>query len=228
MSSVGDVIAQLRHVIERLDRAAVAVSGTQEDATRAHSLLTEVAHGTNHRQMRRAISESQIAGAKAGKVARLLGEAAAHFSAYADLIAPGSGLSRGQATEGPPSGDELLRQAEEKGSGVDRFIRRHVKKLDETEGNLQKAETAATEGVKKLFKVYKGQSGSTAAQVSVQQPKPVDRPQLEHPVTAVIIAGGAVAIGVKKLWEKHKKRHEGKAHGDQAGDGRVHPHDGAR
>ena len=215
MTSVGDVVAQLRDVIERLDKIAVAASRVQADAKQAHASLAEVGQGTDHRQIREAITESRAAEEKAGKAARLFSEAARHFSAYTNIIAPGSVRLRKVDDAAMPSGEQIMREAEDSGNNVDRFVRRHVKKLDGTEGSLQKTETAATVGLKKLFKTYKGQPGSAGTTTPAQQPTPIDRPQVEHPGTAVVIVAGAAAVRIRRLWSSTKKRRERKARDNQ-------------
>ncbi|MBF9135083.1 hypothetical protein I0C86_40100 [Plantactinospora sp. S1510] len=215
MSSVGEVVAQLREVIERLDRSVVAAGRVQADAVQAQSYFAEVGQGTDHPRIRQAVGESRTAGEKAGKVARLLAEAGSHLAAYVNVIAPGSAPSRDRATDSLPTGDQLVREAEDKGNNADRFIRRHVKKADQTEGNLQNAEAVATEGLKKLVKIYKSQPGSTGTHAPAPQPPPIDRPQVEHPGTAMVIAAGAAAVGVRRIWIKIKDRRERKTRGSQ-------------
>ncbi|MGI5145926.1 hypothetical protein ACQEVC_05920 [Plantactinospora sp. CA-294935] len=215
MSDIGGVVAQLRVITERLDGSAVMASRVQAETREANAQFTEAGRGTAHPAIRQAVSESRTADEKAGKVARLLSEAAGHLAAYMQVIAPGSAPSRHRASEGPPSGEHLVREAEDKGGNVDRFIRRHVKKADQTEGNLQNAETVATDGVKKLFSIYKGKPGSTGTETSAPQPPPIDRPQVEHPATAVIISVGAAAVGIRRAWAKMKQRRGRKARGDQ-------------
>jgi hypothetical protein len=212
MTSVGDVVAQLREVIERLDRSVTAAGRVQAEAAQAQSSFTEAGQGTDHPRIRQAVMESRTAGEKAGKVARLLAEAGSHLAAYVNVIAPGSAPSRDQAL---PTGDQLVREAEDKGNNVDRFIRRHVKKADQTEGNLQNTETVATEGLKKLVKIYKSQPGYAGTHTPTPQPPPIDRPQVEHPGTAIAIVAGAAAVGVRQIWIKIKDRHERKNRGSQ-------------
>ncbi|MEQ4306245.1 hypothetical protein ABNF97_33510 [Plantactinospora sp. B6F1] len=116
MSSVGDVVAQLREVIERLDRTAMAAKRAQTDLTTGHSSLTDAGRGSDHPKLRLAVSESETAGAKAGKIARLLAESAGHFATYINIIAPGAAPAREQATDSTPPGEEIVRDAAERAS----------------------------------------------------------------------------------------------------------------
>jgi hypothetical protein len=106
-STIQEVLQQLRAVIGELDQAAVTASAAQEDARRAYSFFDEAATGSAHPQMNIARQEANIAAAKAGKVARLLAEAATAFADYVNQVAPGAVPSRASAPEALPSGEQL-------------------------------------------------------------------------------------------------------------------------
>ncbi|WP_159104505.1 hypothetical protein [Plantactinospora sp. BB1] len=130
MSSVREVVAQLLTVVERLDRAAVGVTRAQAEAEQAQRSFAEVGRGTNHRAIRTGVAASSEATAKSGKVARLLAEAASHFAAYANQIAPGSVSSRDKATESTPPGDQIVNEAASGRDGFRRFAKRVADKAD--------------------------------------------------------------------------------------------------
>ncbi|MEH1016357.1 hypothetical protein V6U90_25035 [Micromonospora sp. CPCC 206060] len=215
---LGEVIGQLRAAVERLDAASITARRSQEDVEHAYRLYVASAGSSSKPDIRAAISESRTAAEKASKVARLASVAATHLAAYTNTIAPGS-MQPSKATDsGTRSGEEIANEAESRGSKAEAFLRRHVKKADETEGNLQNAEKSATAGFKQLAQELKGGAGGTGSTTSTAQPKPVTpagQPVVEHPVTAVIMATGAAIVGIKGLWNAIKKRQEGKRRGSQ-------------
>jgi hypothetical protein len=56
MSSVAEVISQLRDLIERLDQTAMAASRAQAEAAQSHRLFAEVAQGSEHPKIREAVT----------------------------------------------------------------------------------------------------------------------------------------------------------------------------
>jgi len=113
-SALTEVLQQLRDVIGDLDKAAITAKGAEADARRAFALYDEAATGSAHPQTYIARQEAHTAADKAGKVARLLSEAATAFAEYANHIAPGTVPARISAPEAMPSGERLL---EPSGSG---------------------------------------------------------------------------------------------------------------
>ncbi|MGC5054780.1 hypothetical protein ACLQ2S_25380 [Micromonospora sp. DT48] len=211
------VVAQLNAAIEQLDELAVMAVHAQEEIRQGHSRYAEVCQGTDDRDCRLAVTQSRTAADKAGRLGRLTSNAATHLASYANAIAPGSTPTRNSAGDGSPSGERLVTESEARGNKAEAFLRRHVKKADETEGNLQNAEQAATTAFREFVREAKGGAGGTST--STTQPKPAvpsDRPQLEHPVTSVIMAAGAVAVGLKGLWNMTKKNRERKPRDDQS------------
>jgi hypothetical protein len=132
VSSVGDVVARLLAVIERLDRAAIGASRSQAEAEQVHNVLGEVARGSDHALVRTAIVASGEAAAKAGKVARLLGEAANHFASYANEIAPGSTPPSGRATDSGPTGKQIVQEADHAEDGFRRLSKRAMAQAEST------------------------------------------------------------------------------------------------
>ncbi|TDC01457.1 hypothetical protein E1091_02830 [Micromonospora fluostatini] len=224
--SIGDLVAQLLAVRRSLDEAAVTALRAQADAAQASAHLEEVRRGSNDAKLRMAALEAETARAKAGRYARLLAVAADHIGAYVTTIAPGSDLSAPDEASSP-SGDRVVREAGERTGRAEAFIRRHVKKADDTEDTLKQSEQAVTTGLRELEKILKGSgAGSSTTSTSSHPATPVDRPQLEHPVTSVIMAAGAVVVGVRGAWDMLKKRRERKRSDDQPRDDRLHPDDG--
>lgn len=228
-ASVGDVVAQLRAVLECLDAAVVTTLRAQADADQATAHFTEAAKGTDHSKIRAAITASHTASEKTARYARLLAKANESLTTYLNTIAPGSVPTHQAADDVTPSGERLVAEAENASSGVGAFLRRQVKKADDTQDTLKQAEQAVTTGFKELLKEYKEGPGPAANTRSTTAPvadTPVERPTSEHPVTAVIMAVGAVAVGTKGLWNMVKNHRERKRNENQARDGRLHPNDG--
>ncbi|AVT35753.1 hypothetical protein [Plantactinospora sp. BB1] len=215
--SVGDVVAQLLAVLRSLDAAAVTALRAQADADQAEAHFTEVARGTNHNHIRQAVTASHTASEKAARYARLLAKANESLTTYINKIAPGSTPTHQAAEAAAPSGERLAAEAESAGSRAETFLRRHVKKADDTEDALKQTEQAVTTGVKEMFGGFKGGPGTTGTPGSTTPSTnaPVERPQLEHPVTAVIMAAGAVVVGVRAMWKTGKRHRERKRHDDQ-------------
>ncbi|MGX7670212.1 hypothetical protein [Plantactinospora sp. DSM 117369] len=142
-SSVGDVVAQFRTVLSQIDQAAVTAKHAQEQAEKAHATYTEVARGTADRSMRKAVVDSRTAGEKAGKTARLLAEAAEHFTAYVNIISPGTVPPRSSAPEAEASGEQVLAAAAGQGSLSSKLLGRTATVRNADDG-LQHAKKIAT------------------------------------------------------------------------------------
>ena len=101
------------------------------------------------RHSARRFTQSRTATDEARTAGRLISAASGHLARYANVIAPGS--MAGPSGHTMPSGERLVSEAESRGSKAEAFIRRHVKKADGTEENMQNAENAVTAGVRHLF-----------------------------------------------------------------------------
>ncbi|WP_433130300.1 hypothetical protein ACQPWW_06995 [Micromonospora sp. CA-240977] len=213
--SIAELIAQLLAVRGKLDAAAVTALRARTDAEQALTHLAEVQRGSSDQRLRAAITDAEVARDKAGRYARLLADAARHISGYVNTIAPGAATS-GPEDAASPSGERLVEEAEGRSRKAEAFLRRHVKKADDSEDTLKRTEQSITTGLRELQKSIKGSgsSGSTTS-TSANPGPPVDRPQLEHPVTSVIMAAGAVVVGLRGVWNMAKKRSERKRFDEQ-------------
>ncbi|MFG1952697.1 hypothetical protein [Micromonospora sp. NPDC048830] len=214
---LAQVVAQLNSATTQLDEIAIRAVRAQADVEQAYQRFTAAGHGSKHPDIRAAVTQSRTAMDKAGRLGKLNSDAARHLAAYVNEIAPGSAPLRDAAEPALPSGERVVTESESRGSKAEAFLRRHVKKAEETEGNLQSAEKAVTDGFRELMQQIKNRPGG--ATTSTSQPTPVapaERPQLEHPVTSVIMAAGAVVIGLKGLSNMIKKRRERKHRDDQS------------
>ncbi|MEU5673006.1 hypothetical protein ABZ749_22130 [Micromonospora sp. NPDC047753] len=213
--SIGELVAQLFAVRGKLDAAAITALRARTDAEHALALLNEVQRGSSDPQLRAAATDAAVARDKAGRYARLLAAAARHITRYVNTIAPGA-ASSGPDDAASPSGERLVEEAEVRSSKAEAFLRRHVKKADDSEDTLKQTEQSITTGLRELQKSLKG-SGSTGSTTSTpaNPGTPADRPQLEHPVTSVIMAAGAVVVGLRGVWNMAKKRRERKRSDEQ-------------
>lgn len=217
--SVGDVVAVLKAAIDRLDGAAVQAMRAQVDAEEAHRRLASAAHGAGDQRMVRALADTSEGGAKAGKMARLLAEGAEHLANYVNAIAPGA-ASRSTPTEAAPSGDQLVSDAERRSRKADAVWRKQVKRAEGTEGNLQKVE----DGGKKVVEYLKQLSppGQTSTGTAARPPTPAqERPQVDNPLTAVVMAAGGLAVVARSVWNHAAKKRSGRGRKNDPGETRA-------
>ncbi|AVT37280.1 hypothetical protein [Plantactinospora sp. BB1] len=142
-TSVGEVVAQFRTVLGLIDETAVTAKRAQEQAQKAFTAYTEASRGTSDRLMRTAVVDSRTAGEKAGKTARLLSEAAEHFTAYINAIAPGTLPPRSSAPEADASGDRILATTAGQGALSSKLLGRTASVPNADDG-LQHAKKIAT------------------------------------------------------------------------------------
>ncbi|GIJ29185.1 hypothetical protein Vqi01_43470 [Micromonospora qiuiae] len=204
--SIAELVAQLLAVRGKLDAAAVTALRAQTDAKVALARLTEVQRGSSDQRLRDAVADAEVARDKAGRYARLLAEAARHITAYINTIAPGAAPTGHAADDAAPSGKRVLTEAERRGRRADIAWRKQVKKADDIEDGLKNAETSARE-VFKFFKQHgDGQGGTTSGTTSPGPTPAQDRPHVDNPVTAAVMAAGALAVTVKAIWNHGKAR----------------------
>lgn len=202
MSSVGDVVAQLREVVDRLDRTVVAAGRAQTDLTDGHATFTRAGQGSNHPKIRLAITESDTAGAKAGRISRLLAEAAGHLATYINIIAPGAAPSRESATHSGPSGEELVRDAAKRAS-IFRKASRATTRNAEQVGDYAKSFADFIDAVRP-----KG----TTSQVQRPEAPPANPPHAPGDtaqslaVTAAILVAGALHLFDRFMQKRKESR----------------------
>ncbi|MFV2020532.1 hypothetical protein [Micromonospora sp. LOL_023] len=205
--TLGDVVARLYAARERLLAAAVTANRAQADADQAATHYAEAAQGSDDQLIKTAIAEVKIAGAKADRVAGILNDICEHIVEYVNDIAPGVAPAADPKID--VSGERLVAEAEGSGSRADRFARRFVQKSDSAEEHLQNAEKTMQTG-KEILDLFKIKPGSESATTIAPESLPADRPAVDNPVTAVIMAAGATALVGREMWKKYKKRREGK------------------
>lgn len=199
MSSVRDVVTQLREVVDRLDRTAVAASRAQTDLTAGGASLTRAGQGSNHPKIRLAIAENDTAQAKAGKVSRLLAEAAGHFTTYIGIIAPGAAPSRDTATYAGPSGEELVRDAAKRASIFRKASRAMTHNAEEV-GDYAKSFADFIDAARP-----KG----TTSQVQRPEAPPANPPPAPGDTAQALAVTGAVLIaGALHLLDRFKQKRE--------------------
>ncbi|MEU0550839.1 hypothetical protein [Micromonospora sp. NPDC005979] len=161
--SLGEVVAQLRSAINSLRSAAVIASRAQADAEEALAHYSEAAQGSNHPQLTSALTESRTAAEKAGKLARLISEAADQVSSYSNAVAPGSAPTQQPSDSATPSGEDLLTEAVERESArknVASFLSTMTRKAEDLQDNTQKSVAV----VRKAFEIVRGPQGPAGAQ----------------------------------------------------------------
>ncbi|WFE44572.1 hypothetical protein [Verrucosispora sp. WMMD1129] len=203
--SIAELVAQLLAVRGNLDAAAVTALRARTDAEVALARLIEVQRGSNDKRLRAAVTDAEVARDKAGRYARLLSEAARNITAYVNTIAPGAAPTEPDDVASP-SGERVVTEAERRGRRADIAWRKQVQKADDTEDSLKNAEASARE-VFKFFKQHgDGQGGTTSGTTSPGPTPGQDRPHVDNPVTAAVMAAGALAVTVKAIWNHGKAR----------------------
>ncbi|TDC75669.1 hypothetical protein E1193_25125 [Micromonospora sp. KC606] len=214
MTGVGEVVAQLLAIQGKLDEAVVTALRAQADAEQAFVHLAEVRRGGGDQRLKAAVADVEVARDKAGRYARLLADAARHIGAYVNVLAPGAAPSEAPAENAAPSGERLVTEAEARGRRADIAWRRQVQKADDTEDSLKNAESNAKE-VFKFFKQQHRDQGGTATGTTPHQHAPAqERPQVDNPVTAAVMAAGALAVVAKAVWNHGRNRRARKRNED--------------
>jgi hypothetical protein len=202
-SSMADVLAQLREVLGVIDHAAVAALRAQTDAHEARHAYQEAGTGTKHTHINQAITQARTAGEKAGKVARLLAEAASAYADYINTIAPGTVPARHSAPEAMPSGEILLEEAAERSAtGFGRFTRTLTTKADDL-GDTAKDLTNFVE------RAPHGRGG-TVGTVAPSGPVVSEAPaaSLDELTGALVVVGAIAAAAAKKIGDLFKRKQE--------------------
>ncbi|MEU4550526.1 hypothetical protein [Micromonospora violae] len=161
--SIGEVVAQLRSAIDTLHSAAVVAQRAQADAEQANTHYTQAARGSRHPELTGAVTESKTAGEKAGKLARLISEAADRVGEYSNAVAPGSAPTTQPSDSATPSGEDLLAETVERDSArknVASFLSTMTRKVEDVQENTQKSVAAAREA----FTIIRGPQGPPGAQ----------------------------------------------------------------
>ncbi|TDB69700.1 MULTISPECIES: hypothetical protein [unclassified Micromonospora] len=206
MTGVGEAVAQLLAIRERLDEAAVTALRAQAEAEQAFAHVAEVRGGSSDQPLKAAVADIEVARDKAGRYARLLADAARHISAYVNVLAPGAAPSEVPAENAAPSGERLVTEAEARGRRADIAWRRQVQKADDTEDSLKNAETSAKEVFKFLKQQHRDQGGTATGTTPQQHAPAQERPQVDNPVTAAVMAAGALAVVAKAVWNHGRDR----------------------
>ncbi|MET8257529.1 hypothetical protein ACFYPG_13715 [Micromonospora sp. NPDC005553] len=202
MTSVGEVVAHLVAIRANLDSAAVTASRAQADAEQALAHLAEVRRGGTNQRLADAAADAEVARDKAGRYARLLADAARHISAYVNVIAPGVAPIEPSVDASAPSGERLVTEAEARGSKADILWRRQVQKADDTEDALKSSESGANQFYKFLRQDNRGGSSTSTASHGPAQ----ESAQIDNPVTALVMAAGALAVIAKAMWNYGQTR----------------------
>ncbi|WBB96921.1 MULTISPECIES: hypothetical protein [unclassified Solwaraspora] len=196
--TVAEVIAQIARASTGLSSAAATALRAQQEVTDAHQSLSAASAGASARAVTNATTEWKTAADKAGKVARLLIEAAGHLNAYANRIAPGSAPT--EPTLAGPTGEELLadttRRSESR-RGVGSFLDRLARRTEDVQDTAKTTAELGDSGLNILRDLAtpppgsQSTTGTSAPTVAFTD----TRPKLEagdaagHLVVAALIAG---------------------------------------
>jgi hypothetical protein len=230
-ASVGDVVAQLRAVLESLDAAAVTALRAQADADQAEAHFREAATGTDHSKIREAITASHTASQKTARYARLLAKANESLTTYLNTIAPGSVPTHRAADSGTPTGEQILTDTVER-SNARRSIDSYLSRMTRDVENLQDNAKTSTEAVQHAVNIVRkppsppglqrAETGTPSVPASAPKPK-IDAPEAAgHIVVVGLITGVAlyrfgrtISNGIARL----------KSHGDKDRTKRPDPRD---
>nr|MDT0663302.1 hypothetical protein [Micromonospora sp. DSM 115978] len=200
--SIGDIVAQLRAAQDQLAASAVTAGRAQADALEALSRYTEAGRGSEHPEIKAAISEIQIAGAKSDKVARLINEIRQHIIDYANHIAPGA-VSPAATPSAMPTGEQLVQDAARRSNAFGKGAR----------AVANNAEKAGNAGKKIIDFLQEARPKGTTA---TSQPSGTPPTAPQHgtgnfgDAASAVIVGGAIVIaaGLKALDARRKKNEE--------------------
>ncbi|MEE6260815.1 hypothetical protein [Plantactinospora sonchi] len=190
-----EVVAQLLHVRERLAAAAVTSMRAKADADQAHQRYAEAAQGTEHPQIREALTDMRTASEKAAKTARLLTEARARLTTYLNRIAPGSASESDVSDAETPSGEQLLGEAERRGdsaSSIGAFLSRTSRNIE----NIQETGKTATEVAQNTIKVIKDVVKPPGAQTASAATRPPSQPPLIQRIDVPEAVGNFLVLGL--------------------------------
>ncbi|GAA3725473.1 hypothetical protein GCM10022225_02960 [Plantactinospora mayteni] len=220
--SVGDVVAQFRAVLGIVDEAAIGAARAQREAEQTQAAYAEVSQGTADRLMRKAVVDSRTAAEKAGKTARLLSEAAEHFTTYVNIIAPGTVPPRSSAPEAIPEGERVVSDAMARRKRATGFLDRAARRADDVKDSVASATKAVEEGTKIALKQIKGDrpptggAPSSTTTTSTPQPAPAQSPPAHEAVSALVVTAlGAALVGRAGIDYIKKRLNRRNQDGDQ-------------
>ncbi|GGM49332.1 hypothetical protein GCM10011608_37870 [Micromonospora sonchi] len=192
---IAQVVAQLNSAIKDLDTLAIQAIRAQADIEQATGYFAAGGKGSSHPKIQAALTDSRTSAAKAGRLGRLNSDAADHLADYVNAIAPGSATGRTAAGVASPSGEDLLRDSEERElarKNVGTFLKRAVRNADE----LQDQAASATQAVQQTAKVVRNPSGPAGSHstgtATPSTPDPTPRSKIDAPDAA----GNLVVIGL--------------------------------
>ncbi|MBF9127473.1 hypothetical protein I0C86_00455 [Plantactinospora sp. S1510] len=194
-------MAQLRRVLGIIDETAVTAKRAQEEAEQVRSAYVEASQGSADHLMRQAVTDSRTAADKAGKTARLLSEAAEHFTTYVNVIAPGSVPPRSAAPEAMPDGERTVTEAMVRRNRATSFLDRAARRADDVKDAAAETTKAVEEGTKVALRQIKGDRGASSGgpastTTTTTHPAPSQPPPAHETVSAITVSVlGAALVG---------------------------------
>ncbi|MFI7595109.1 hypothetical protein [Micromonospora sp. NPDC049359] len=201
---LGQVVAQLRSTIDRLDAIAVQAVRAATDVAEGHARYSAVGRGTDHPKLRAAVSQSRTGADKAQRIARLSSDAARNVADFLNVIAPGSAPRSAEAASGPPGGEDLLTDSDRRALARARargWVNRSLRKADD----LQEHAANATDKTQKLIKVFinpKGPSGTQSTGTGTPAaPPPTPRAKIDGSEAAgnLVVVGLLAGVAANRL-----------------------------
>jgi hypothetical protein len=226
-----EVVAQLLAVRDRLAATAVTAMRAKADAEQAYEHYAEAATGSDHPQIKEALTDIRTAAEKAARTARLLTQARARFTTYLNRIAPGSASESDVSEAEMPSGEQLLREAEQRGDSertIGAFLRRTSRNIE----NIQDTGKTATEVAQNTIKIIKDivkppgtQAASTTARTP-SQPSVFERIDAPEAVGNFLVLGLITGVTIQKTGQLARRGIERfRSRGNKESNQRPHPGD---
>ncbi|WP_435204784.1 hypothetical protein [Micromonospora sp. bgisy143] len=194
-SLLGQVVAQLRSTIDRLDEVAVQASRAATDVAEGNGRYAELGRGTDHPKLRAAIVESRTGVDKAYRLARLSSDAARNVAEFLNAIAPGSAPRPSAASSGPPSGNELMADSDRREFARAKargWLNRSVRRADD----LQEHATTAVDKTQQLIKVFRDPKGPAGTQSTGTGTPTVPQAPPRTKIDGAEAAGNLVVVGL--------------------------------
>jgi hypothetical protein len=209
MTSVKDVVQQLRVAIGKLDQAVVTAERAKVDAEEAYQRFAAAGKGSDHPQLNKARAQALLAIEAADRATRLYTEAAQAYARYINHISGGSVPERRGTRQAMPTGESLVNEAESRESRAAKFHRKATEAVADQQEDMQKFE----ESSRQIARAIRGAPGPDHAQPGVgSNPTagPAQPAESQHPVADVMIAAVGFGLAAKSIADKIRKARERK------------------
>lgn len=212
-SLLAEVMAEMLELISSIDEASILAKRAQADAEEAQAAYHEAGTGTQHPAIKKSEVNARTAAEKAGKTARLLGEAANAFTDYLNVIAPGIVPVRQSTPGAMPTGKDLADEASSQESRLDRFLGEIGDTADDDQEGIATTATNVAGGIQAALRIVFGEHGPHGAVTVTGEtnlPDADSKPgtTVGEATSAVLYSALAVAAVVRSISYRLSKRHE--------------------